>query len=190
MIVHNEPSVTEVSRDPARRTVFESLLAQEHYLSYRSTVGENLKYLLCLADGRPVAAWLFGAAAWRCEARDQWIGWSQTQRASGLQKITNNTRVLIPQWVRVDGLASWGWARVRRRLRRDWLAKYGHAVEVVETFVDRSRFHGGCYKASNWLGVGLTRGRGRQDRHNQNALSIKAVYVCELNPRSREKLCQ
>ena len=36
----------EVSRDPVRRAVFETLLSTEHYLSYRSPIGENLKYCL------------------------------------------------------------------------------------------------------------------------------------------------
>ena len=98
----------EVSRDPARRAVFETLLATEHYLGYRSPVVENLKYLLCTEQDRPVAAWLFGAAAWRCEARDRWIGWNDPERAAELNRLTNNTRFLIPRWVRVRGLASWG----------------------------------------------------------------------------------
>lgn len=88
----------EVSEDPARRVLLESLLATEHYLGYRSTVGENLKYLLCTEPGRPVAAWLFGAAAWRCGVRDQWIGWTEEQRAERLNRLSNNTRFLIPSW--------------------------------------------------------------------------------------------
>ena len=178
----------EVSADAARRGVFETLLAQEHYLGYRSAVGENLKYLLCLGDGRPLAAWLFGAAAWRCESRDRWIGWSESERSRGLSRLTNNTRFLIPSWVKVPGLASWGWSRVRRRLVTDWKAKYGHGIELVETFVDRSRFRGTCYAASNWVEVGLTRGRSRGDRHGTMQVPVKAVYVCPLTAAFRERL--
>jgi hypothetical protein len=178
----------EVSRDPARRAVFETLLSAEHYLSYRSPVGENLKYLLCTEQDRPVAAWLFGAAAWRCEARDRWIGWTDQERAAGLHRLTNNTRFLIPRWVRVPGLASWGWSRVRRRLPTDWQAKYGHGIELVETFVDRSRFHGGAYAASNWLELGLTQGRTRGDRQHAMQVSRKAVYVYALSGQARERL--
>jgi hypothetical protein len=178
----------EVSRDPARRAVFETLLAVEHYLGYRSPVGENLKYLLCAEEDRPVAAWLFGAAAWRCEARDRWIGWTDRERAAGLPRLTNNTRFLIPRWVRVPGLASWGWSRVRRRLRTDWPAKYGHGIELVETFVDRSRFPGDAYAASNWLELGLTQGRTRGDRQHAIQVSRKAVYVYPLSGQARERL--
>jgi hypothetical protein len=178
----------EVSADAVRRGVFETLLAGEHYLGYRSTVGENLKYLLCLGDGRPVAAWLFGAAAWRCEARDRWIGWSESERLRGLSRITNNTRFLIPSWVKVPGLASWGWSRVSRRLVADWKAKYGHGIELVETFVDRSRFGGACHAASNWTEAGLTRGRSRGDRHGTMKVPVKAVYLYPLHRAFRERL--
>ena len=179
----------EVSRDPVRRALFETLLATEHYLGYRSPVGENLKYLLCAQEDRPVAAWLFGAAAWRCEPRDRWIGWNDQERAAGLIRLTNNTRFLIPRWVRVAGLASWGWSRVRRRLVEDWRSKYGHGIELVETFVDRSRFHGGAYAASNWLEVGLTQGRSRGDREHQIQVSKKAVFLYPLSHQARQRLC-
>jgi len=178
----------EVSRDPVRRAVFETLLATEHYLGYRSPVGENLKYLLCTAQEQPVAAWLFGAAAWRCQARDRWIGWTDRERAAELHRLTNNTRFLIPRWVRVPGLASWGWSRVRRRLRGDWQAKYGHGIELVETFVDRSRFHGGAYAASNWLELELNQGRTRGDRQHSMQVCRKAVYVYPLSGQARERL--
>jgi hypothetical protein len=180
----------EVSRDPTRRAVFETLLSTEHYLSYRSPIGENLKYLLCTEANRPVAAWLFGAAAWRCRVRDQWIGWTDRQRARGLSRMTNNSRFLIPRWVRVRGLASWGWSRVSRRLAEDWRAKYGHGIELVETFVDRSRFGGRCYAASNWVEVGLTQGRSRGDREHRIQVPQKAVFVYPLSRQARQRLCQ
>lgn len=180
----------EVSRDPGRRAVFETLLARHHYLSYRSPVGENLKYLLCAGQDRPLAAWLFGGAAWRCEPRDRWIGWNDQERAAGLHRLTNNTRFLIPPWVRVHGLASWGWSRVRRRLVEDWKAKYGHGVELVETFVDRSRFPGCCYAASNWVELGLTQGRSRGDRERRIQVPRKAVYVYPLSGQARQRLCR
>jgi hypothetical protein len=179
----------EVSRDPVRRVIFETLLATEHYLGYRSPVGENLKYLLVTEQDRPVAAWLFGAAAWRCEVRDRWIGWNDPERAAGLHRLTNNTRLLIPRWVQVRGLASWGWGQVSRRLVEDWEAKYGHGLELVETFVDQSRFHGGVYAASNWIEVGLTQGRSRGDREHRIQVPKKAVYVYPLSGQARQRLC-
>jgi len=183
-------SLYEVSADAARRAIFETLLAQEHYLSYRSPVGQNLKYLLCTAQGRPVAAWLFGAAAWRCQVRDRWIGWSDSQRAARLGWLTNNTRFLIPAWVGVPGLASWGWSQVRHRLVGDWRLKYGHPIELVETFVDPSRFRGGCYRASNWVELGRTQGRSRADRDRQMQVTRKIVFVCALSRHAQQRLCR
>jgi hypothetical protein len=92
--------------------------------------------------------------------------------------------------VRVRGLASWGWSRVRRRLVEDWQAKYGHGIELVETFVDRSRFRGCCYAASNWVEVGLTQGRSRGDREHRIQVPQKAVYVYPLSGQARQRLCQ
>ena len=178
----------EVSNEPALKAVFETLLAQEHYLGYRSAVGENLKYLLCAPEGRPVAARLFGASAWRCQVRDARIGWNESERAKGLTRVTNNTRFLIPTWIRVPGLVSWGWGRVRRRLVGDWQAKYGHRIELVDSLVDRSRFRGSWYAASNWTEVGLTQGRGRGDRDRQSQVTVKAVYVYPLSRSFRERL--
>jgi hypothetical protein len=168
--------------------VFETLLATEHYLGYRGPVGENLQYLLCTGQDRPVAAWLFGAAAWRCEPRDRWIGWTDPERAAGLHRLTNNTRFLIPRWVQVPGLASWSWSRVSRRLVEDWQSKYGHGIELVETFVDRSRFEGSAYAASHWLEVGLTQGRGRGDRERRSPVPRKAVFVYPLSRQARRRL--
>ena len=88
------------------------------------------------------------------------------------------------------GLASWAWSRIARRLRADWESKYGHGVELVETFVDRSRFRGVCYAASNWLELGLTQGRSRGDRQRRLQVPLKAVYVYPLSGQARQRLCR
>ena len=90
----------------------------------------------------------------------------------------------------MPGLASWGWSRIARRLAQDWQLKYGHGLELVETFVDRSRFRGSCYAASNWLELGLTQGRSRGDRDHRLRVAIKAVYVYPLSHQARQRLCQ
>jgi hypothetical protein len=87
------------------------------------------------------------------------------------------------------GTGQLGWSRVRRRLAADWEAKYGHGVELVETFVDRSRFHGGAYAASNWIEVGLTQGRSRGDREHRIEVPRKAVYVYPLSGQAGQRLC-
>lgn len=169
--------------------LFNGLLASHHYLGHRNTVGENLRYLLRDRHARPVACLLFGSAAWKCADRDRFLGWGRSCRESNLQGLTNNTRFLIPPWVEVSHLASHVLGLVARRIRADWQAKYGHPVHALETFVDRSRFKGTCYQAANWICVGRTRGRTRNDRYCRIQAPVKDVYLYSLVKNFREALC-
>lgn len=170
-------------------SVFRSHLAAHHYLRFGKTVGENLQYLVRDRQGRDLACLLFGSAAWKVEARDQWIGWNDVQRRKGLAALTNNTRFLILPWIHVPHLASHILSKILRRLSSDWQEKYGHPIHLVETFVERDRFRGTCYKAANWIGVGPTKGRSRQDRDQTLKVPVKDVYLYPLHPRFREALC-
>jgi len=156
---------------------FISMLAQYHYLGFDRTVGRNMKYMVRDKDGRPVALLLFGSAAWKCMGRDTHIGWNPDQRQRNLQLITNNTRFLIPQWVRVPHLASYTLSRISKRISGDWQAKYGHPILCLETFVDE-QYEGTVYKAANWDFVGKTTGRGRDFSHKP--LTIKSMYLYPL----------
>jgi len=169
--------------------LFQGLLAHEHYLGHRNTVGENLRYLVRDRCGRPVACLLFGSAAWKCADRDAFIGWDQPTREANLQRLTNNTRFLIPGWVQVPHLASHVLGLIARRIGGDWQAKYGHTVYALETFVDRSRFKGTCYRAANWLPLGATQGRTRNDRAHRIRAAVKDVYLYPLVADFRRKLC-
>ena len=182
--------IGEVSWLAHPRALFENLLHRHHYLSYRSPVGENLQYLVSDRQGRPVGCVLFGAAAWQCADRDEYIGWDAATRGQGLHLIANNTRFLIPPWVRVPYLASHLLSRVARRLSCDWQAKYGHPIYLLETFVERDRFAGSCYRAANWQRVGQTKGRSRQNRPDGRPyrLPIKDVYLYPLHPHFRPRL--
>ncbi len=173
--------------DDAR--IFNGLLAHEHYLGHRNTVGENLRYLVRDRQERPVACVLFGSVAWKCAARDSFIGWDRTTRERSLQGLTNNTRFLIPAWVQVPHLASHVLGLIACRIRADWQAKYGHPVYALETFVDRSRFKGTCYRAANWLRLGCTQGRTRNDRAHCIQATVKDVYLYPLTKDFREALC-
>ena len=168
--------------------VFNGLLTHEHYLGHRNTVGENIRYLVRDRHGRPVTCVLFGSAAWKCADRDAFLGWDRPTRERNLQRLTNNTRFLIPAWVQVPHLASHVLGLIARRIRADWQAKYGHPVHALETFVERSRFKGTCYRAANWLRLGETRGRTRNDRHTRIHVPVKDVYLYPLVKDLREAL--
>ncbi len=182
--------ITEVSARAPERVFFEGLLQQHHYLSHRGSVGENLQYLVGDRQGRPLACVLFGAAAWQCADRDGYIGWDAATRARNLPRIANNARFLVLPWVRVPRLASHVLGRIARRLSQDWQRKYGHPIDLLESFVESERFAGVCYRAANWVRVGQTRGRTRQDRADGrwHQAPIKEIYLCPLHPRFRERL--
>ena len=178
--------VVATGSDDAR--LFNGLLAHEHDLGHRNTVGENLRYLVRDRHGRPVACVLFGSAAWKCAARDAFLGWDRPTRERNLQRLTNNTRFLIPGWVQVPHLASHVLGLIARRIRADWQAKYGHPVQALETFVDRSRFQGTCYQAANWVRLGTTQGRTRNDRAHRIRAAVKDVYLYPLGASFRREL--
>lgn len=183
--------LTEVSAGPAaERALFEALLHHYHYLSHRSPVGENLQYLVRERGGRPVACSLFGAAAWQCADRDRYIGWDAATRAAWLDRVANNARFLILPWVQVPGLASHVLGRISRRVNSDWQRKYGHRIYLLETFVETERFTGTCYRAANWVRVGQTKGRTRQDSPTGQWQQVarKDIYLYPLVARSAERL--
>jgi hypothetical protein len=184
------PVRVEVAQAGPTRALFESLLAQYHYLGYRGIVGENMKYLVSDRQGAALGCVLFGAAAWKVAARDAFIGWTPAARRRGLEGITNNMRFLILPWVRVPYLASHVLSRVARRVSRDWVEKYGHPIHLLETFVERDRFRGVCYQAANWIQVGSTTGRTRNDRDRSIHAAVKDVYLYPLTKRFREALCR
>lgn len=181
-------SLEEVSRQPEGRRLLESALREFHYLGHGGTVGENLQY--CLRDrlGRPLAFALFGAPAWKCQDRDNFIGWTIEQRERNLGLIANNTRFLILPWIKAPALASWFLSRISRRVQEDWRRKYGHSVALLETFVEQGRFRGTAYRAATWLKVGLTKGRSRQDRQRRIQAPVKGVYLYPLQSNFREVL--
>jgi len=181
--------ITCVDNASEQDRLFRCLLSSYHYLGFRNTAGENLKYLVHSRDGQPLACLLFGAAAFKCGARDAWIGWSAPVRARNLPYVTNNSRFLVLPRVRVAHLASHLLSQIARRIQGDWIAKYGHSLYCLETFVDRSRYRGVCYRAANWQLVGQSTGRSRNDRYHRLSVSTKDHYLYPLRRDFRRRLC-
>jgi len=160
-----------------------------HYLGCRVPFGANLRYWVRNRE-RELACLLWTSPAWKMQARDQWIGWSDDQRRRKLQGIVNNGRFLVLPWVRVQGLASKILALNARQVPRDWESRYGRRPLLLETLVDAARFRGTCYRAANWIHVGQTTGRGRMDRnHAADGQAIKDIYVYPLVRDARQRLC-
>lgn len=165
--------------------LFAGLLQRYHYLGYSGPVGENLKYLVTDRRARPVGCLLFGAPAWRMACRERFIGWDGAARAQGLALLANNMRFLILPWVQVAHLASHILGRIARRISADWHAKYGHRLVLLETYVEQGRFAGTCYRAANWVCVGETQGRSRNDRYKTLQVPVKSVWLYPLTQRFR-----
>ena len=177
-----------VTPGSASAALLQGLLQHYHYLGHRNSVGENLKYLVSDRQGRPLACLVFGSAAWRCRPRDGFLGWTPSARRAQLPLLTNNTRFLILPWVQVPQLASHLLSRVTRRLSQDWQAKYGHPIHLVETFVQRERFAGTCYRAAGWRPVGVTTGRGRNAPSGAPQGPVKEVWLQPLRADFRRQL--
>lgn len=168
--------------------LWRTMMRDHHPLKDGPLCGAQMRYLV-----RSSAGWLgglsFSAPAWRLEERDHWIGWTDEDRALRLSKIVCNSRFLILPSVIVPQLASHVLGLVLKQLRSDWLSRYGIQPVLVETFVDQSHWKGTCYRAANFIDLGLTQGRGRQDRQNESKLSRKQILVYELTKDWRAELC-
>jgi len=160
-----------------------------HYLGCCVPFGANLRYWVRHGD-RELACLLWNSPAWRMRARDTWIGWSDAQRRSNLQRIVNNGRFVILPGVRIKGLASKVLALNARQIARDWEKHYGCRSVLLETLVEVTRFRGTCYRAANWIRVGHTTGRGRtHHKLKAQGQAIKDIYVYPLVHDARERLC-
>lgn len=172
-----------------QRDQWYELVDRYHYLGYQVPFGAQVRYFIESQHGKRLGCLQFSSPAWKMAPRDRWIGWNQGQRADNLQKIINNSRFLILPWVQVKNLASAILARVCRVVPRDWEQQYGIKPVLLETLVDTSRYRGTCYQAANWIHLGTTSGRGRQDRdHARQGKAPKAIYVVALTSRFREAL--
>jgi hypothetical protein len=175
-------------RRTAAEKLFGGLMEAHHYLGYTRPVGEHLKYLI-YAQGQPVAALAWSSAPRHLGARDRFIGWSAPQRRAQIHLLAYNTRFLILPWVKVPHLASHLLSRVALRIAVDWQALYEHPVYLLETFIDPERFAGTCYRAANWIYLGLTTGRGKADQTNRPNRSLKQLWAYPLRPDFRRRLC-
>jgi len=174
-------------RRTAEEPLFNALIETHHYLGYTQPVGEHLKFLV-FAGERPVACFAWSSAPRHLGPRDQYIGWSKEARRLHIRFVAYNSRFLILPWVEVPHLASHLLGRMVRMLPGEWEQLYGHPVYFAETFVDPTRFRGTCYRAANWVLLGQTTGRGKDDMTHRANRPIKDVLGYPLHRRFRELL--
>lgn len=175
-------------RRTASEKLFNSLIEQYHYLKYCHPVGEQLKYIVYFQQ-RPIACLAWSSAPRHIGCRDRFIGWSAHSRKKHIHLMAYNTRFLILPWVYVRFCASHILGRMAKVISKDWQSVYNHPIYFLETFVDKERFAGTCYKAANWIYLGDTTGRGKNDQTNKVNRSIKAVWGYGLSKNFRQQLC-
>jgi hypothetical protein len=168
-------------------SLWNEYIERYHYLGYTPLPGAQLRYFIT-ANGQILALTGFGAAAWQTSPRDKFIGWDHEQRKRNLHLIVNNARFLILPWVQSKNLASKILALHARQLPYEWEEKYKIRPVLMESFVEKNRFAGTCYKAANWCNVGQTKGRGKLGPPGKISVPIKDVWLYSLNTNFRTLL--
>jgi hypothetical protein len=154
-------------------------ISKYHYLGDTTVRGSQIRYNIT-SEGRDLGCLLFSASSWSLSPREEWIGWTVKDRKARLHLVINNSRFLLLPYVRVQNLASRVLSMASRQIQDDWLTEYFYTPVLLETFVDTERYQGTIYRASNWICLGETQGRGRNDRRHEGLLSKKAIYALPL----------
>ena len=188
---YTNEALAEIQVRPVERVEevrYQKQMACHHYLGELPKIGETLWYLATWRE-QWVAQLNISAAALKCGVRDRWIGWDFRSQYGRLKLIANNSRFLIlPQWHRPN-IGSRVLSLTERRVAADWQARFGHALLLLETFVDPRRFHGGVYRAANWIELGLTQGYRRiRGGYSDEAQAPKRVFVRPLCRDARAQL--
>jgi hypothetical protein len=166
--------------DRTTSALWNGYIDRHHYLGYTPLPGAQLRYFV--RSGNQILALLgFAAAAWKCAPRDYFIGWDAEMRKRNLHLIVNNARFLILPSVKSKNLASRILSMAAKRIASDWRIRYGYAPVLLETFVEKERFTGTCYKAANWPCVGDTKGRGKLDVRHEHKVPVKSVWLYPLD---------
>lgn len=184
------PRVVKVT-SKKKRDLWNEYIERYHNLGYKFPFGARQRYFIKgQVNGKEqiLGCFLFAAAAWALEERDNWIGWEEKHRSQYLNGIVNNTRFLIFPWVKIKNLASKSLSLVIKRIRSDWKERYNYRPVLLETFVDEKEYTGSCYKAANWIYLGKTKGRGRQDRNSEYLSSPKLIFVYPMDKDFRSYL--
>jgi hypothetical protein len=206
VVAHRRPRALDVDQTPLRaglsairplrfqqvrrsdqERLFDALLEAHHYLGYTRPVGEHLKHLVWSGD-RALACLAWSSAPRHLGPRDRFIGWSAAARRRNIHLLAYNSRFLILPWVQVPHLASHVLSRMARLLPQEWQRVYGHPVHYLETFIDPARFRGTCYRAANWISLGLTTGRGKDAPTRRPTRPVKEVLGRPLTKRFRALL--
>lgn len=175
--LHNIELCKVVSSDQS--ALYNELMLKYHYLGYTPMAGAQIRYLFRCKEGL-LGAIGFGASAWKVAARDNFIGWTPSVREKNLHLVLNNSRFLILPWINSKNLASKILGACTRLILKDFTESYGYTPVLLETFVEKERYTGTCYRAANWICVGETKGRGKKHVRNTPGVPVKDIWLYAL----------
>ncbi|HOJ12170.1 MAG TPA: DUF4338 domain-containing protein [Clostridiales bacterium] len=158
---------------------WKSYVNQYHMLGYKKILGSRLQYFIKSGE-LELGCIQFSTSSWALKDRDDWIGWDIEDKKQRLHLIINNTRYLISPWMQIPNLASKGLSLAIKQIQVDWLREFCYAAVLLETFVDSQHFNGTCYKASNRIYLGQTKGQDRNSTNHKQNRSKKDIYVYPL----------
>jgi hypothetical protein len=162
---------------------FDSLLGDYHYLGEGQAVGDTMR-MVAVIEGEWVGLLMWGACAYHLKPREEFIGWTPTQRAARQKLVVQNRRfALLAERGEHPNLASRILGAAVRHLPGLWQEAFGYEPLLAETFTDIEAYEGTCYKASGWEPLGFTQGtsRHRADFYVPNDRP-KKLWVRELRP--------
>jgi len=178
----------EVAKEKESTGLWNEYVSRYHYLGYKKPFGYFLRYFV-VSEWGFLGCLMFAGPAKAIRVRDEWIGWTKNQRLRNLAWVINNTRFLILPWVHVKNLASHILGQAARRVKDDWLKRWGYSPVLLETFVDPKYYHGSCYKAANWQYLGMTTGEGLERKGKSYATTAKMIFVKPLIKDCSALLC-
>lgn len=163
-------------------SLWDEIVNTYHYLGYRSVIGGRVKYIITLGN-QIVGAISFCSAAYHLGPRDEYIGWDKETKTNNLPHLVCNNRFLILPWIRIYNLASRILTISLKRMCEDWEKQYEVVPYMVETYVDNTRYEGTCYKASNWIYLGQTKGYGKVGEGFEYHGQQKDIYITIIDKR-------
>jgi SRSO17 transposase len=184
------PVRVDLVRDRQGWELWKQLIGRYHYLGVKRPTGRRVHQVV-YAGQQPIGALGWKGGSLKLRARDCWVGWDVEQRREYLDRVLNNYRFVLVDWLRVPNLASHVLARAAAAAVRDWEQRYGVAPWLLETFIDTRRFTGASYRAAGWEAVGRSSGYGKRGEGYVYHGEPKEVYLHVVEPKFRRLIgCQ
>ena len=169
-----------VVRGSREGKLWNEFVARYHYLGYKTLVGAQMRYAVHDRDGWPARHARLQHRRLEARPARQLHRMDAATAREEPPLVVDNPRFLILPWITIPNLGSHLLAIFRRQLPVDWAGRYNTRPVLIETFVETPRHTGAVYRASGWIHVGTTQGRGRYDTQNLYDKPKKDIWLRPL----------